>query len=114
MVILRPGDTEPEIKEFARAPTADELQTAVGGYIELIPGFISLAFGGTVLNCVAFGDEHGKLDHKPINQGATMAWERALRRRGMSLYDDKENKPKDWLVGTIAVLFGDREFMAEL
>jgi hypothetical protein len=115
MVIIRPGDTDlPEVREFARPVTLEELQTAVGGHVEVVPMFNTLAFAATVLNCVAFCNEEGKLDHLPVNEGATMQWERALKRTGHSLRDDKTRIPKDWLVGNIAVLFGDREFMGSL
>ena len=91
------------------------MQTAVGGYIEHVPYFDSIAYGGVVMRCVALCNENGKIDHMPLNQGATVAWERALQRTGVgTLYDDKRGKPNDWLVGSIAVLFGDREFMSEL
>lgn len=113
LVILRPEKNEPELCEFSRPLRADELHAAVGGYFEVVPGFVTVAYGGTVLDCVAFCNENGKLDHLPINQLATITWARALRRVGEELYGEG-NTPKDWLVGNVAVVFGDREFMREL
>ena len=114
LLLFTPGKNEPELIEFSRPLQLDELRTAVGGDIEMVPGFVSIGYGGVVLDCVAFADEHGKLDHKPLNELATMAWARALHRLGHELHDDKSKTPKDWLVGSIAVVFGDKEFMAEL
>ena len=86
-----------------------KLQAVVGGYIEAVPSFNSIGYRGTVMDCVALCNEHGKLDHLPINHAATAAWERALRRNGHELLD-KNGTPKEWLVGNVAILFGDREF----
>ena len=66
------------------------------------------------MNCVALCNEHGKLDHLPMNEIATALWSDALRRKGINLIDERSRKPVDWLVGSIVVLFGDREFMSEL
>ena len=75
-------------------------------------GFGSIGYGGTVMHCVALCNEHGETDHIPINQAATIAWERALRREGHQLLD-QSGTPTDWLVGPVLILFGDREFMKE-
>jgi hypothetical protein len=114
MILMRP-ELQPELRTFDRAPTLEELQAVVGGDVQEVPSFRTIGFGDTVMDCVALCNEHGKADHLPINRNATIAWARALRRSGEGeLYDDKSNTPKDWLVGTVAVLFGDREFMGEL
>jgi hypothetical protein len=120
IVTIKPPCT-PESREYDRAPTLDELRAAVGGgYIEVIPHFTTIQWyasgetPGIVLNCVAFCDEYGKLEHQPLNELATEMWAEALRRQGIELIDDKTKKPKDWLVGQIAIVWGDREFMAAL
>ena len=64
-----------------------------------------------MLNRVAFCNEHAKLDHWPTNEGATIAWERALQRCGYELRD-KSGALKDWLVGQVIVSFGDQQFMS--
>jgi hypothetical protein len=112
MILFQPG-REPELREFDRSPTLEELQASLGGYLQTVPFFDTIGYGGTVLNCVAFCNEHAKLDHLPTNEGATIAWERALQRCGYELRD-KSGALKDWLVGQVILLFGDREFMETL
>lgn len=74
-----------------------ELQAAVGGYIEVVPGFHT--YEGNA--CVVYCDEEGKLKDKPVNATASQAWEDAL---GMFI--------GDVLVGDIVVLVGDDRFLA--
>lgn len=95
-------------KQLDRPPSIDELQEAVGGYIEVIPFFDSIAYAGVVMHCVAFCNEDGKREALPINDRANTLWHRALERNGM------RQLMRDQLVGPIAVVFGDRELMAEL
>jgi hypothetical protein len=112
MIIIRPtGDLE--LREFDQPIPLETLQEGVGGDLEVVPYFNSISHGGTVLSCVAFCDEHGKLNHGPLNEPATMAWERAVSREGLELRD-KSGNLKDFLVGPVVVVFGDSEFMAEL
>jgi len=120
ILVLKPPGA-PELREYDRPPTLEELRLAIGGGdLELIQGFETISWyatadtPGLVLRCAAFCDEHGKLEHQPLNELATELWADALRRRGLELFDDKTRKPKDWLVGQIAVVWGDKEFMAEL
>lgn len=112
MIILRPNDDN-ETKPYNKPPTADELRTAVGGYLEPIPWFntigISVPGSGhaTLMNCVAFCDEEGKNKNKPLNECATDAWAKSVHRLG-------KGDLKDYLVGNVVVLFGDKEFMEKL
>ena len=58
--------------------------------------------------CVAFCDENGKLTGLPMNMPATKLWDNAMRKAvgcGAS---------PDFLVGDIAVVFGDEAFMEAL
>lgn len=122
MLIFRPNEPTPEQKDYASSPTLDELKTAIGGgWLELVPGFNSIAIGirggqsGVVINCRAFCDEEGKRKHLPPNDIATIAWDQALRRKGSpGILDAHSGMPIDRLCGTVAVLFGDKEFMASL
>jgi hypothetical protein len=116
-LIYKPGEALPERLEFDRPPELQELQAAIGGgYLELVPGFTSIAQWGKFfprrrLRCVAFVDEHGKLDHKnlPFNPAATLLWEDAEHR-----VRDEHGDYVDYLVGPVLVLFGDDEFMESL
>lgn len=114
MVILRPGEMPPERKEFDRPVELEEVRTAVGGDLEIIPYFDTIAYAGTVLHCVAFCNEHHKEQKLPVNGGATVAWERSRRRSGVEGLAQEAGLPKDWLGGSVAVIFGDKEFMASL
>jgi len=59
------------------------------------------------VQCVAFCDEHGKLDNLPTNVRATELWKAALIRADSHRLDDV-------LCGPVAVVYGDAEFMAAL
>jgi hypothetical protein len=112
MITIRPGNDTPSVMQFSRAPTLGEIQNAVGGDIEVVPGFKTIVYCGVVMDCVAFCIEHGKLSGLPINLRATVEWEIALHRIGTGLL--KNDAVTDWLVGPVVVLFGDKEFMREL
>jgi hypothetical protein len=115
MVIFPPGGIShiPEVRALDRAPTLDEMQAAVGGDIENVQGFSSIGYDGVVMKCVALCNENGKRERLPINQGATIAWDQALRRRGLGLRDAR-GEFTECLVGPVVVLFGDRAFMGSL
>ncbi|MBO0716444.1 MAG: DUF3846 domain-containing protein [Rhizobiales bacterium] len=113
MMLFVPGKGGQDVRDLTRVPTLEELQEVVGGDIEAVQGFLSVQFGTATVRCVALCNENGKHEHLPINMAATLAWERALRRIGIELRD-VSGAPKEWLVGTVVVLFGDREFMEAL
>lgn len=79
------------------------LRRIVGGHIEGVPMFLSVPVGGRVRRCVAFCNEEGKLRGLPVNAPATMLWHRSAGR-----------DTGDVLVGNVAVVWGDEEFMGEL
>lgn len=74
----------------------EELQAAVGGFIETVPNF------ETYLGkkAIAFCNEEGKIDGLPINEQATRFWRYAAP-AGFA----------DVLVGDVVILTGDDEFM---
>lgn len=114
MLIFRPYEPHPQVTEFQRPPTLEELKTAIGGgYLELVPSFRSIPYGGVVMDCIAFCDEDGKRKQLDVNNMATIAWDAALRRNGAGLLRP-DGRPVDWLVGQVAILFGDKEFMEAL
>jgi hypothetical protein len=116
IVIIDPAEDAPCAVALDRPVTLEELKGAVGGgWLEAVPGFTTLPWGGIVMDCVAFCDEEGKLKNLPHNQVATDLWEQSLRRKGVNLYAPHPFRAEpDYLVGPIAVVFGDREFMEKL
>lgn len=114
MLIFQPYEMRPRVVEFKKAPTLEELKNGIGGgYLELVPGFRTVVHAGAVMDCVAFCDEDGKLNGLDVNNPATIAWDQALRRNGNGLLR-ADGRAVDWLVGLVAVLFGDKEFMEAL
>lgn len=109
-LIYRPGQAQPERTEFNGAIPIEFLQGAVGGYIEVVPGFFQIRVGDHIEACVAFCNEEGKLDGLPFNATATIEWEHALP-TGLR---NPQGEWLDWLVGAIVVVFGDADFMADL
>jgi hypothetical protein len=86
------------IRNLDAAPDHKELHTAIGGYLELIP-YLNNYKGQ---RCIAYCDEDGKMKGKPLNITACNLWDAALKGR---------SRAGDFLVGTIVILTGDREFM---
>jgi hypothetical protein len=109
-LIYRPREAEPEVMPMVRPPSLTALQQAVGGYIELVPYLDHIDYDGKREPCLAFCNEHGKLEQQAFNRAATEIWEKAV---GAALRDRSGNY-KDFLVGRIIILFGDAEFMAAL
>jgi hypothetical protein len=96
-------------------PTLDRLKDAIGGgYIEAVPLFTTFNHGDQIVNCVAFCDEDGKYKHMPINRPATALWDEALRRVSHPGLIAPDGSVADYLVGTVAIVFGDKRFMAAL
>lgn len=96
LTILKVDGTK-TVTELDRAATLDELQAAVGGYIETVP-FLEKYEGDPA---VAFCNEEGKLNGLPVNQTADNVW--AANLAGTERWDV--------LVGDIVILTGDTEFM---
>lgn len=80
------------------------LSKAVAGSIEQVPLFTSINLGNGEKPCVAFCNEEGKLQNLPLNEWATFLWSQAVNGKHLN----------DALVGTVVVVWGDREFMANL
>jgi hypothetical protein len=97
-------------------PELAMLKAAIGGgYIEGVPGFDRYKHGGVVhKGCAVFCDEEGKLNSLPYNRKATVRWQEALLAQGLPGLIGDDGMPVDVLVGKVAVVWGDREFMAAL
>jgi|SRR5215471_2019351 len=106
ILIFEPRVVEPSVVTLNRAPLLDELRNAVHGDLEAVPYFNSIAYGGVVFDCVAFCNEHGKLNGAEHNIAATLLWQRSQARARVDV--------RDMLVGPVVVLFGDREFRESL
>lgn len=112
MLILN-ADGGMVVRALHKTPQLDELQEAVGGNIEHVPYFDEVEYGGKRYACAAFCHEEGKLNGQPMNLRATQMWEKALKRKELTLYN-RSGGMDDHLVGTICVVYGDDELMREL
>lgn len=110
LIIYYPGDPpERKITEYPAPIPLPDLQAAVGGYIEIVPHFDTIELAGKLHRCVVFCDEDGKRKRLPRNHHADRLWSEALITAGKA-----DSPAPDFLVGPIAVVTGDDEFMAEL
>jgi hypothetical protein len=115
ILTIKPGKALSLVLKLDKAVTLEQLKAAIGGgYLEAIPRFNSIEYEGEVRACIAFCDEDGKRKSLPTNNRATLAWEVALRRTGHPGLLDVRGRAVDWLVGDIAIVFGDDEFMEAL
>jgi hypothetical protein len=125
MLIYRPYQREPEVRRFAHPPDLGDLKDAIGGgWLEKVPMFHSIEHEGELHPCVALADEEGKLDYRtsgkkesapdPVNNWATLLWDSALKRGGHPGLLTPTGAVADYLVGAVAVLYGDAEFMGSL
>jgi hypothetical protein len=120
MYVIRPNEST-DVTGWHEPPNLKVLQQAVGGYIETVPWLTTVWAGedGKFVSCIAYCNEEGKLERLPYNAQATLVWDRALRRmedsEGKPVYPNgltgKDGMPTDVLVGPIAILVGDAEFM---
>ena len=96
------------VVEMVKVPKLKQLQSAVGdGYIEQIPSFNTVKWRSEkkIQVCYAFANEDGKRLKLPLNVRATELWFAASRRNGgMGMFPD-------YLVGDVAIVSGDIEFM---
>src|SRR6516165_11810034 len=85
----------PQVTEFSRPPTLEEVQAAVGGDLQVVPGFRSIRYGNVVIDCVALCDANGKLKSLAMNNLATIAWKEALRRSTDTRLSRSDPMPTD-------------------
>lgn len=107
VILTTDGEVQKEL--CLKPPALKELQAAVGGYIEQVPGFTKIILDNEELGCAVFCNEHGKLKGLPPNELATHHWRVSLLKRGV--YPEQMN---DVLVGDVLVVYGDKEFMGAL
>lgn len=111
MLIFQADAQRPSAVTLAGPPGIQQLQKAVGGYIEVVPYFDTIEHDGAVHRCAAFCNEEGKLNGLEFNARATTLWDAALRRAGGP---GLGCRPVDVLVGPVVVIFGDRQLMEAL
>jgi hypothetical protein len=88
--------------------TADvwrHVKDAIGGHLEIVPYFNKFLDSrvNEHVHCVAFCNEEGKLNGHEMNILATVMW-----------HDVAPQMKHDYLVGDIAIVYGDEEFMENL
>jgi hypothetical protein len=109
ILIYKTGTTIPEVQEIEGSPTLNVLKAAIGGgYLEAVPYFNIIKRDGKWVRCAAFCDEDGKSKQLPVNMPATQLWDIAM------LLTKGCNASPDFLVGQVAVVLGDDEFMEAL
>jgi len=86
-----------ESHPLSSPPSLEDLQKAVGGYLEVVPHFEK--FGGEW--AMMFCNEEGKLHHLPPNPFA------------MTLTSDLF-RANDYLVGDVVIISGDTKLMSQL
>lgn len=97
ITIIKPDGSSAQVL-MAAPPTLEQLQTWVGGYIELAPHWNT--FLGQ--RCVVFWNEDAKRLGLPINMRATELWHEQM---GIHA---------DMLRGQVVIITGDDDLMASL
>jgi hypothetical protein len=100
IIVVHPGDTSLKWEELVAQPTLEQLQSGVGGSIELVPHFTKLG----PRQCVAFCNEEGKIHGLKPNQLAHILWESSY---GSAI-------TTDYLVGPIVIIVGTPSFLSQL
>jgi hypothetical protein len=110
LFVFTPGDDKPAIEELDAPPRGDRLHELVDGYFELVPHFDAIKVNGEWRRCVAFCNEHGKLNGLAFNVSATAFWLEAIAR------NRRGDHPliADYLVGPVVVVMGDDDLMRQL
>lgn len=104
LLLYRPGERQPDVRDFAREPSLEEVERVIGGRPETVAGFLSIEHGGIVHRCVALADRDARAKNAPLNVSATLLWDSALRRDfGITLM--RAQGRADALFGSVAVLF---------
>lgn len=103
MYVIKPTGDERDIEviDCEKPPGLAALQEAVGGYIEFIPWMNQFVTKDGPKPCVTYCNEEGRIVGLPVNRIANE----------MSIDPSTQVYP---LLGTIVILTGDDEFMADL
>src|SRR5215471_6940105 len=105
MRVIRPDGSISTRHFYDQHVSLDDLKQAVGGYIEIVPHFHVLEFGGQIDRCIVLCNDAGKLHDMPINAVATALWRHSV---------PAELVGNDVLVGPVAILTGDGSFLSNV
>ena len=82
-------------------PTLEYLQAAVDGLdVEMVPGFKTIEYAETVVDCIAFADQDAKVKGKLINRDASVSVGRGLTARRLPGADQDRWVDRRYGVGT--------------
>ncbi|MET4190749.1 MULTISPECIES: hypothetical protein [unclassified Bradyrhizobium] len=109
ITVIHPDGTV-ESKVLDHAAKLDDLKSAIGGgYMEKIPRFTKFKTDTGVVDCIALCDEDGSRKNMSPNRTATLAWSASL-----AATDPAQPVVLNTLVGPVAILYGDKEWMKAL
>jgi hypothetical protein len=94
VLVIMNASGEYSVQPCDNPPCLIDLQAAVGGDIEIVPGFNRFRNSPAAAYC----HETGKADGLPVNVAATDLWR-------------QQCATTDVLVGPVVVLIGDRDFI---
>ena len=115
LLVYHPDDCQPKSDQLYGLPSLAMLQQAVGGEIEVVPGFDSISREGIVHRCIAYCDKDGKQRGRTLNAWATALWHSALLRHGYERgLRRADGTIADWLVGAVVVICGKEAAIARL
>jgi hypothetical protein len=113
LTLIAPDAPEPQITDYSSEIPLGELQRLVGGYIELVPFWITAKVGRDIATRVparVFCNEDGKRLQLPRNHFADALWVEAIA----ADFGHRGTPRGDFLVGPVAIVTGDAEFMEAL
>lgn len=113
ITLIAPDSPEPRVTEYTAEIPLGELQRVVGGYIEIVPYWITAKVGrdsATRAPACVFCNEEGKLHRLPRNHFADALWKEAIA----ADFGHRGTPQGDYLVGPVAIVTGDAEFMDAL
>jgi len=107
IISILPDGTTTEF-QIEGPPQLEMLKGAIGGgHLEVVPYLDTVGIKGIVHKCIAFCDEEGKIKGLSFNRVANELWHLAQLARKRVVISDR-------LVGPVAIVYGDKEFMEEL
>jgi hypothetical protein len=109
-VIIRPS-APLEFRNYTGPVEEDHFSDAIGGLLEIVPHFDQwLDYTGRLRECVAYSNTEGELLGLEVNHYGSAIWNYLADLKGI----DYRLRRHRILVGPIAIVFGDMEFMEAL